>query len=321
MKISLVIPVRDEEHSLDRLIGSILVQERPPEEVVFVDAGSVDRTADMLEKRRDLGEKFTILSIGAAYPGAARNAGVKAAAHDTIVFTDGGIELDKAWLKELCAAMEDDPEAGIIYGSYVPRTDTLFKECLAIATVPPGKYAAGAKMRSHFIASSIIRKSVWAAAGGFPDLRAAEDRIFMGTVEKMGFRAGYCPKAVVTWDIPEDVASVFRRFNSYSYHDLKAGRANDWHVPVLKMYSAASLFVIMGALISPFFFIVPAAGLGARVARKIYINREEPYFKPAHLAAYAVFSGILILIIDFAMFMGWARYMAEAISGKLRNRR
>lgn len=307
MDISLVVPVRDEARSISRLLASIAVQTRQPDEVLFVDAGSADGTLHTIGSFKD--RKFTLKTfpIGPAYPGIARNAGVKEARYDVIAFTDGGIELDREWLKELSQVMENDPSVDVVYGSYLPRTDTLFKESLAITIVPP------AEKRSSFIASSLLKKAVWQGAGGFPDFRAAEDRIFMDRIKERGFKIRYNSKAVVIWDIPSNVIKVFSRFYNYSFHDLKAGVAKNWHIPVAKMYLAVSILLILGIVFSPLFFIIPAAGFLARIAKKIFINRREPYFRRMMTPCYFFLTGILILVIDLAMFAGSARYAAEGL--------
>lgn len=307
MNISLVIPLKDEELNLNRLITSVVGQTQRPDEVIFVDAGSADGTRDIIKKRRDYGGKFKLIPIGPAYPGTARNAGVKEARYDTIAFTDGGIELDRGWLKELSLVMENDPSVDVVYGSYLPRTDTLFKECLAIAIVPP------ARKRSSFIASSLLKKTVWQDVGGFPDFRAAEDRIFMNRIKERGFKIRYNPRAVVIWDIPSDIVKVFNRFYSYSFHDLRAGVAKDWHIPVVKMYLAASILLILGIVLSPLFYILLAVGLLARIAKKVFINRKEPYFKNIMAPCYLFLGSILMLVIDLAMFSGSVKYAVEGL--------
>ena len=200
-KISLVIPVRDEEESVGRLLGSISAQTRLPDEVIFVDAGSSDGTRMAIERCRPRGLKTEVLPIGPAYPGIARNAGVEKAENDLIAFTDAGIELDKDWLKELGAAMERGKGLDVVYGHYMPRVDTLFKECLALAMMQPLTEAGGARMRVRSIASCLIKKAVLRSLGGFPDLRAGEDRVFMEKVDAGNFKIGYSPSAVMTWDI------------------------------------------------------------------------------------------------------------------------
>jgi glycosyltransferase involved in cell wall biosynthesis len=308
-KISLVIPVRDEARSIERLLRSIAAQTRLPDEVIFVDAGSNDATRELIESRRDAGLPVKVLSIGPAYPGTARNAGVKEASNDVIAFTDGGIELDKDWLKELSVSMSRGSAVDVVYGNYSPRADTFFKQCLAMATVPPPAPAGGGRMRSRFIASSLLKKPVWQAVGGFPDYRAAEDRIFMERIEGQGYALRFNPRATVLWDIPGNLQGVFGRFSGYSYHDLIAGRTIGWHIPVLKMYAAALACIGLGFAASPVFFALPIAGLALRTVKKIVINRGEPYFRTGYVPLYCIVAGFLIFFIDMAMFAGWLKYL------------
>lgn len=307
MKISVIIPVRNEESSLSRLIDSLRGQTRLPDEVIFIDAGSTDRTREIASRCGQNGEMFRTLSIGVAYPGVARNVGVKESKYDTVAFTDGGIELDRDWLKELSVAMDNDPSVEVVYGSYSPRTDSIFKQCLAIAVVPP------TEKRTSFIASSLLKKTVWQDVGGFPDFRAAEDRIFMNRIKERGFNIRYNPNAFVVWDIPSDIVKVFRRFYSYSFHDLRAGVAKDWHIPVATMYLAGSILLILGIVFSPLFFVLLAVVFLVRVAKKLFINRKEPYFINLMAPCYLILGSIIMLVIDLAMFAGSVKYAVEGL--------
>jgi len=253
------------------------------------------------------------ISIGVAYPGTARNAGVREAGHELIAFTDGGIELDKDWLKELSLVIAKDSAADVVYGNYAPRADTFFKQCLSMAIVPPPVNKGSGKTRPRFIASSLLKKTVWAAVGGFPDLRAAEDRIFMERIEKRGYVSKYSPNAHVIWNVPGDLKSAFRRFCSYSYHDLLAARTTDWHIPVLKMYAAALLFIMLGIFVSPFFILLPFIGFMLRVIRKMTVNRNEPYFRTLYVPAYFIITGFLIFLVDIAMFTGWVKHIKHIL--------
>jgi len=48
MKISVVVPVRDEENSIRELLETLLAQTRAPDEIVVTDGGSKDRTLDTI---------------------------------------------------------------------------------------------------------------------------------------------------------------------------------------------------------------------------------------------------------------------------------
>src|SRR5260370_22841144 len=59
MKISVVIPVRNEEDSIDELLVSLLKQTLPPEEIVVTDGGSRDSTSSIIQGYIDRSEEHT----------------------------------------------------------------------------------------------------------------------------------------------------------------------------------------------------------------------------------------------------------------------
>src|SRR6187549_2450052 len=137
MKVSIVIPVRDEEHSIRELLDSLLAQTRPPDEIVITDGGSVDATPQIIEDYIRRGAPVRLIRAGAALPGRGRNLGAAQASHEWLAFTDAGIRLANNWLEALTTQPEADDSIDIVYGSWEPVTNTFFKQCAAIAYVPP----------------------------------------------------------------------------------------------------------------------------------------------------------------------------------------
>ena len=88
-KVSLIIPLKDEEKSVQALIDSISVQTVLPDEVIFVDAGSEDKTRAIIEDNLSkLKFNARLISAGRAYPGEARNIGIKERVSDLFTKTD-----------------------------------------------------------------------------------------------------------------------------------------------------------------------------------------------------------------------------------------
>src|SRR5690348_18239271 len=75
MKVSIVIPVRDEEASIRELLDSLLAQTCPPDEIVITDGGSVDATPQIIEEYLSKGAPIRLIRAGAALPGRGRNLG------------------------------------------------------------------------------------------------------------------------------------------------------------------------------------------------------------------------------------------------------
>src|SRR5947208_3320536 len=109
MEISLVIPVKNEEGSLENLYSSIRQQTRRPDEVVIVDGGSTDKTVEIGRRLSADESDFKFIETPQASPGRGRNIGIENARFEWIAFTDAGIKLEADWLKNLVGVVRDDP--------------------------------------------------------------------------------------------------------------------------------------------------------------------------------------------------------------------
>ena len=303
--VSLVIPVRDEADTVCDLYASITAQSFPPHEVIFVDGGSADGTVGLLKELENQDRRVQIIEAEGATPGRGRNVGVAAAKYDWIALTDAGVELEPEWLEKLVEVVERDSDIEIVYGSYEPVTDTVFEKFAALAYPPPKQLRNGCLMRGPSTASMMLHRKVWETAGGFPDLRAAEDLIFMRRVEEMGYKTGWAPGAVVRWRLRPDLASTFRKFVLYSRHNVWAGMQRYWHHGVARQYLAWLVFLFLTLIHSPWWVLVPALGVMIRVAKSIWVRRETRgilwMMNPVQFVGVA----IILLTIDLATFIGW----------------
>src|SRR5215218_5018083 len=118
LSISLVIPVRDEEESLARLVESIRAQTRRPDEVLLVDGGSTDRTVELARELAAGDGRFRVVEAGPASPGRGRNVGAGAARYPWLAFTDAGIGLDPEWLERMAEKVSEEPETEVVYGNF-----------------------------------------------------------------------------------------------------------------------------------------------------------------------------------------------------------
>jgi glycosyltransferase involved in cell wall biosynthesis len=305
--ISLVVPVRDEESSIGALIESISRQSRPPDEVVLVDGGSTDRTVELAEELTAGDPRYRVVRAGVATPGRGRNVGISEAAHDWIALTDAGIRLDPPWLERLADVAERDPSIRVVYGNYEPVRETLFEECAALAYVAPKEHRAGGWMRGPSTASALIDRDVWEAVGGFPDLRAAEDLVFMERIDVQEFRVGWAPEATIAWRLQPSLGRTYRRFVLYSRHNVWAGRQRNWHHGIARLYLLSLPFVFLPFAHSPWWLGAPLLGALARVAKSIWVRREGRgllwLLNPIQFAGV----GVILATIDLATFVGWVQ--------------
>ena len=229
--ISVIITIKNEESSIRRLLQALDVQTYRPAEIVITNGGSTDRTKQMVRAfQAECPVPIVLIESEQFLPGRGRNLAIARAANEWVACVDGGIVPAPDWLAELVAVARREPEAQVVYGRCVPVTDTYFTACAAIVYVPPGR-------RSRFIASCLLRRAAWAAAGGFrEDLRSGEDLLFFRALERAGIREAYSDRAVVAWELQPDTGRTFRRFATYSRSSMKAGLGREWQLKVIRLY-------------------------------------------------------------------------------------
>lgn len=91
VKVSIIIPVYNAGDYIERPINSLLKQSLPQDEfeVLFVDDGSTDDSAERLKKIADESENFRVFSMpNSGWPGRPRNVGVANARGEYIHFLD-----------------------------------------------------------------------------------------------------------------------------------------------------------------------------------------------------------------------------------------
>ena len=306
--VSLVIPVKDEEGTVDALLASIGAQTRPVDEVIFVDSGSSDGTVALLRNASLGNTPIRVIESGAGTPGKGRNIGIAKATNEWIALTDAGIKLEPRWVEELVEAVLRKPDVDVVYGNYEPVVDTFFERNAALVYVPAKQERSGVKMRGPSIASCLMRRGVWQAVGGFPDLRAAEDLMFMEEVERRRFKIAWAPRATVWWQLRPSMLSTFRKFVLYSRHNVMAGRQRYWHYGMARQYVLA-LIVALVALVSGIWWLLLAIPLGLflRVFKSIWSRRESLSVWGLINPLRWVHVLVITLAIDLATFVGWIR--------------
>jgi glycosyltransferase involved in cell wall biosynthesis len=252
MKVSVVVPVRDEEDSIRELLDSLLAQTRPPDEIVIADGGSVDSTPQIIEEYIRKGAPVRLVRSGDALPGRGRNLGAAQASFEWLAFTDAGIRVANDWLEALVAKAGENDSIDVVYGFWQPVTDTFFKECAAITYVSPAEPYEGRLIRPPSIASSLLRRKAWQAVNGFPeDLRSAEDLLFMQRLESAGYRSVFEPRAQVYWNLKSTLGATFKRFLVYSRHNIRAGLFRQWQETILIRYAVLAALFVFTLVINP----------------------------------------------------------------------
>lgn len=107
LRVSAVVPAYNAEKHIARTIDSILSQSRPADEIIIIDDGSTDGTAQVVKSYGDKVQYIYQENSGASV---ARNTGIKAATSDWIAFLDGDDEWLVEYLERQVGLVERNPE-------------------------------------------------------------------------------------------------------------------------------------------------------------------------------------------------------------------
>ena len=100
-KVSVIVPAYNVEHVLADCLNSLLLQTYDNKEVIVVDDGSTDKTADICERFQTNNECIKIIYQKNAGVSAARNTALGHSSGDYIVFVDSDDTVDPQYIEEL----------------------------------------------------------------------------------------------------------------------------------------------------------------------------------------------------------------------------
>ena len=147
--VSVVIPTYNRLHTLDRCLSSVFTQTQPVDEIIIVDDGSTDGSADWI---RDQHPDIQLIQQANRGVSAARNTGIQAAKSEWIALLDSDDEWLPNKIEAQLAAIDQSPgsrlchtEENWIYQgtpktmpeAYHKRNGWIFEHCLSRCAISP----------------------------------------------------------------------------------------------------------------------------------------------------------------------------------------
>lgn len=223
VKVSVVVTVLNETHTITLLLDALRRQTLAPREVVVVDGGSADSTFQQLTSYR---KKWRTLKVfrHAGNRSLGRNFGVSKTTSPIIAFTDAGCIPEPNWLEELTKPfLHDRPSIHVVSGYYHGLAKTSFQKALVpFVLVMPDR--AGKTEFFPSARSMAIRRQVIKATGGFPNhLDHNEDYAYAHILKNHGYSFTFAPQAQVAWIPPASLASAAWMFFRFALGDIQAG--------------------------------------------------------------------------------------------------
>jgi cellulose synthase/poly-beta-1,6-N-acetylglucosamine synthase-like glycosyltransferase len=241
--ISVIIPVYNGEKTLGRCLTALFDQTQLADEILVVDDGSTDGTADLVHdfmSQMPAQPTIRLIRQANAGPAAARNAGARAAHGDVLLFTDADCAPTPDWTERMVAAFADPTVAGA-KGVYQTRQTGLVPRFVQMEY--ESKYARmRGQERIDFIDtySAGYRRDVFMQAGGFDSVfKINEDQEFSFRLSAAGHRLVFIPDACVEHIHDESLLDYVRRKFWIGYWKALVTRrhpsklAKDSHTPQL----------------------------------------------------------------------------------------
>jgi glycosyltransferase involved in cell wall biosynthesis len=297
MKVSLVATVKDAAPYVGEFLASIEAQTRQPDEVVMVDGGSTDGTAEILRQASGV----TLIEEQGANIARGRNLAVRAASHDLIAVSDADCVLAPDWLERITGPLARG--ADVSMGLYRPLTRSFFQVCAAAVSikepqeVDPARYMPSAR-------SVAFRREAFAAAGGYPEwMELGEDMYLNHRWRSLGLRMDLALGAMVYRRPRATLAAYWRQFAGYAEHDARGGMHRHRHALRFAVYGGLALALGSGRRLPMAAAAVAGASYAARPLRRAW--RLLPTGPQRSAAAAAI--PVLMAVTDLAKMAGYLR--------------
>jgi len=250
--VSVVVCAYNAADTIDDCLTSLAALTYPKVELIVVNDGSRDATADLA--RRHAGVRVIDTPNGGL--SAARNVGLAAATGEIVAYTDADARVDPDWLTYLVQPMLGSDLAGAGGPNVVPPDDAWLAQCVARAPGGPAHVMLDDRIAEHVPGCNMaFRRDALLSIDGFNPVyrRAGDDVDICWRLQAKGRRIGFAPSALVWHHRRPSVSAYWRQQVGY-------GEGEAWldaHHPE-KFLSGEMLW--RGRIYSPLPFLRSATG-------------------------------------------------------------
>jgi cellulose synthase/poly-beta-1,6-N-acetylglucosamine synthase-like glycosyltransferase/peptidoglycan/xylan/chitin deacetylase (PgdA/CDA1 family) len=223
--VSIVVPAHNEAAGVGPAVASIAASDYPTFEVLVVDDGSTDGTADVVERLTVPGVR--VVRQPNAGKAAALTRGIANAQHHVIVMVDADTLFEPDTLRRLVQPLRD-PAVGAVSGNAkVGNRSSLLGRWQHI------EYVMGFNLDRRVYelfdcmptvpgAVGAFRREALAAAGGVSGTTLAEDTDLTLAIGRAGWHVAYAPDARAWTEAPGTLRALWRQRYRWAYGTLQA---------------------------------------------------------------------------------------------------
>jgi cellulose synthase/poly-beta-1,6-N-acetylglucosamine synthase-like glycosyltransferase/peptidoglycan/xylan/chitin deacetylase (PgdA/CDA1 family) len=233
--VSIVVPAYNEAVGIERAVRSLAGSQYPYFEVLVVDDGSVDGTADIVE--RLCLDRVRVLRQANAGKAAALNRGLSAARHEIVVMVDADTVFEPGTVARIVAPFADGVVGAASGNTKVGNRRGLLGRWQHI------EYVMGFNLDRRLYdvlrcmptvpgAIGAFRRSALDDVGGVSNATLAEDTDLTIAVGRAGWRVVYVEDARAWTEAPSTLGDLWRQRYRWSYGTMQAvwkHRSAVWH--------------------------------------------------------------------------------------------
>lgn len=192
IEISVIIPTYNRKDLLIRLVNSLYNSECSKElyEVVIIDDGSSDGTADMLKHLQSSYSNLFYKTIKNSGPGISKNIGVELSRGRIVAFLDDDCLVDKSWFVEIreCLLKNNGPD--FVFGKILPYLPFGY----------PFFHTWDLRGQHITTCNAAMKKDLFIEIGGFDPVLSywAEDCDFVARLKRSGKEIIYNQNMIIT---------------------------------------------------------------------------------------------------------------------------
>lgn len=218
MKISVVIPVYNEEKRIEETLKSLYNSSEQAYEIIVADGRSTDNTLSLIKNKYP---KVICLDNAFRKASAGRNLGIKAASGDIIAFTDGDCFVDENRIKNIRKAFENEDIDGIGGKVLNAKAENKYEEYwgnlawnLIMSFPDQPYYVSEKKLNDAFVtANCAYKKTLLQEIGGFDDFfgNNAEDIDLCWRALDKDAKLKYVPDVVIYAHNVTDLKGIIKK--------------------------------------------------------------------------------------------------------------
>lgn len=214
--VTLVIPAYNEGPVLANCVRSLLASDYERLEIIIVDDGSTDDTADVMAGLVQRHPSVRTISQRNAGKAAALNRGIRASTGDVLFFVDADGIFAPGTVSEMLRGF-DHPDVGAVCGDDRPvnlnRVQTRLLAMLSHAGTGLVRRALALVGCLPIISGNIgaFPREVIERVGGFDESTVGEDLELTWRVHRSGYRVAFQPTALVSAESPSTLRTLWRQ--------------------------------------------------------------------------------------------------------------